>query len=457
MNQRKWLVILSLFVALALVLGACGGNDNEGASGNDAVETPPQSSDAEGNNEDKGSEPKEDVTITFYSTNWDPVELFDFRFGDALREKFPEYKIEYIQRGAGTHPEELIATGTEFDIFFQAISFYESHTMPLDLHYDMTELIEQSGVDLDRYEPTTIDAIKQLNGGKMYSLPVYGNTLVLFYNQDVFDQFGLDYPTNDMTWEETMEIAKRITRVEDEVQYIGLTHYPTLTTRMNPMSIPTIDMESGQPTINTDDRWKTFYEMFFVNPVAEGYQDWLNEVTPGAMPNAFYNLKNIGMYAGMVSTLAIANPELENFEWDLVALPSFADNPGVGAQINSINFGITKLSSEKEEAMEVIKYMGSDEFQMQLSRKAVMPVIKNQEVREAFGKESPHGEKNYQALFYKDPAPVPEKTYYDADMVSIYQAEGVEVMLGNKDVNTARRDAHELAVQKLEELKKANE
>ena len=34
---------------------------------------------------------------------------------------------------------------------------------------------------------------------------------MLFYNKTLFDAAGVDYPTNDMTWEEYAALAKEMT------------------------------------------------------------------------------------------------------------------------------------------------------------------------------------------------------------------------------------------------------
>lgn len=395
----------------------------------------------------KPAAPKEPVELVFYAINGDPEDSFNYRFGDAIRKKFPDYKISYIFSQKGTTLPEMITSGTRFDITYHSIGFYENFLIPNGLHYDMTELIQKHKVDLNRFEPTSIDAIKQLSGGKMYSLPVYGNNLVLYYNKSIFDKFGIAYPKNGMTWKETTDLAKKLTRQDGGVQYMGFGMNPSLVTRMNPLSIPNADLATNTPTVNKNDLWKRFYQTFFLDP----------QLSPGAIQTIpdntpFVKEKNVAMMAYLSSLITIWTDQLKEVDWDIVSLPSFEDKPGTGSQINSINFGITSIAKNKDAAMEVLNYMTSDEFQTGLSKKGIMPVLKSDSVRNALGQESVFKDKNFKAIFHNKPAPIPPKALYDAELVTIYAKYGTQVWQGKLDINTATRQAEEEAKKKIEEF-----
>ena len=48
-------------------------------------------------------------------------------------------------------------------------------------------------------------------GGEQYYLVRDYNPLCLFYNKDVFDRYGVAYPTADWTWDDAIEAAKKMT------------------------------------------------------------------------------------------------------------------------------------------------------------------------------------------------------------------------------------------------------
>ncbi len=98
---------------------------------------------------------------------------------------------------------ELNAYGTEF------VPWASKGAMdPLD------DYIAASGFDLSAYDPGMV-ASMQWNG-KQWEIPYASATCVLFYNKDLFDAAGVEYPThdwNDESWttDAFIEMAKKLT------------------------------------------------------------------------------------------------------------------------------------------------------------------------------------------------------------------------------------------------------
>lgn len=69
---------------------------------------------------------------------------------------------------------------------------------------DMSDLISADAP----YYPRALEAF-QYQGAQL-ALPESFSTVLLFYNQDLFDQAGIDYPTADWTWDDAMTAAKAI-------------------------------------------------------------------------------------------------------------------------------------------------------------------------------------------------------------------------------------------------------
>ena len=60
--------------------------------------------------------------------------------------------------------------------------------------------------------------------GVQYAIPFRSDFWVLFYNKDLFEAAGVELPTNDMTWDQYAELAKKMT---DKDKGIYGTHYHT--------------------------------------------------------------------------------------------------------------------------------------------------------------------------------------------------------------------------------------
>lgn len=455
-EKAALLKYLLFLLILAAVLGACNGKSHTGSEGN----RPSEQADADGGSRTATDSPVpkdekgEPVEIVFYTNNGDSEASFDYRFGDLIRQKFPDYSIKYITRTQGTNLDELLANKTRFDIFFQSIGNFEEWAFPFGIEYDMSELISKHQVDLNRFEPTIIEAIKQASGGKLYGLPVQTNNLVLYYNKDIFDRFGVEYPKDGMKWEEMVKLSLQLSRHDGNQQYLGYVHSPTHTIRMNPMSIPHVDMKTGQPTIYKDERWKSFYETYFRSPTAEsGYTNQLTQT--GSIPrnnDAFVKDKNAAMMMYLSSLIYVWEEQLKAVNWDIVSLPTV--EPGIGSQSYPSYFGITNMAKHKDAAMEVLKFMVSDEFQAKLARKGIMPVLDNEQIQREFGQDSPYRDRNMKAVFYNDFAPIPERAPYDAKLVNTYSSFFTQANVGKLDINSALLQAEEQANIAIEEYKK---
>lgn len=72
--------------------------------------------------------------------------------------------------------------------------------------------ISDADINWDEYmegpmESTMLD-------GKHYGIPFATNCTALFYNKDLFDAAGIDYPDENTTWDEFHEMAKALTKTE---------------------------------------------------------------------------------------------------------------------------------------------------------------------------------------------------------------------------------------------------
>ncbi|HIR26777.1 MAG TPA: ABC transporter substrate-binding protein [Candidatus Choladousia intestinigallinarum] len=70
--------------------------------------------------------------------------------------------------------------------------------------------ISDADINWDEYiqgpmESTMLD-------GKHYGIPFATNCTALYYNKDMFDEAGIDYPDENTTWEEFREMAKALTK-----------------------------------------------------------------------------------------------------------------------------------------------------------------------------------------------------------------------------------------------------
>lgn len=95
-----------------------------------------------------------------------------------------------------------LAAGTQADVF--DIEYANFGTYVAD-----GVIAPLEGVDTSVYRTSLADAYS--SDGEQYALPSSFSDVVLFYNADLFDAAGLDYPTSDWTWEDEKEAAEKLT------------------------------------------------------------------------------------------------------------------------------------------------------------------------------------------------------------------------------------------------------
>jgi multiple sugar transport system substrate-binding protein len=103
----------------------------------------------------------------------------------------------------------LIAGGTPPDVFAMDAPLYldwQSRGALLNLQ----PYIDKTPGFLDGFYPQTLTAYKV--GNEYYGLPRDFQTVVLFYNKDMFDAEGVKYPTADWTYDDLLAAAKTLTK-----------------------------------------------------------------------------------------------------------------------------------------------------------------------------------------------------------------------------------------------------
>ena len=72
--------------------------------------------------------------------------------------------------------------------------------------------IKKSGYDLNDYWPALLESA--MYNGSVYGFPRDIGLEVLYYNKDMFDEVGVEYPTDDWTWADLLAAAEQLTVVE---------------------------------------------------------------------------------------------------------------------------------------------------------------------------------------------------------------------------------------------------
>ncbi len=131
-----------------------------------------------------------------------------------------------INKYNGTNPEIKVSLITPVDYWMKLQTMIAGGTPPDIFLLNPSQAYELADrgalLSLDDYktDPAYISfresvwkALKNelIYKGRLYAIPIWTNSIGMFYNKDLFDKAGVEYPTKDWTFEELLEKAKLLT------------------------------------------------------------------------------------------------------------------------------------------------------------------------------------------------------------------------------------------------------
>ena len=344
--------ILALLVTLTFVLSACGGKTGTTGGGL--------------------------VTITFSAWGapeelavWNQI-VADFEAANT------NIKVNVEVSDWGAYWDKLktqLAASTPPDIFaMDAPLFldYQSRGVLLNLQ----PYIDQNPDMLKDVYPQTLSAYQTSDG--YYGLPRDFQTIVLFYNKDMFDAAGLAYPTADWTWEDLRTAAKQLTKDTSGDGKIDQYGFVFDQWDMEPGWSEAIWAYGGD-IVNADhtktligdpaarQAWQLLYDMVFVDK---------------SVPDA----NTIGQYGGdlfqaKVAAMmpmghwAVPGYNTGGFKYDVAPMPK--GPAGQATSVNSAGFVVAKATKHPQEAFDFIKFVLSQSGQTRLAELGfACPVLK---------------------------------------------------------------------------------
>jgi ABC-type glycerol-3-phosphate transport system substrate-binding protein len=364
---------------------------------------------------------------------------FNKLYVEPVRKKYPNISLEVVP-GGQKDMEKYIAAGLIPDLYvtyngglpwFQQSGIIE----------DMSPLFKESKTDLGRFMDNYMDDIRFAvnEKGELYGLPLETTFHALYYNKNIFDKFGAAYPKDGMTWEDTIEIAKKLTRLEGGVQYRGLdiTNIPRLA---QPLGLHYVDPKTEKAIVATDE-WRRVFDL--------GKQMYS---IPGNAPsatagqngsNGFLKAQTVAMLSEINLFSRMEEAEKNGLNWDVVQHPSYKERPNTFGNASVYLVGASKTSKYKKQALQVMEVLTSGEAQMAASRAGRVSPLKNADVQKAFGQDNPLLKgKNTVGIVKSHPVKYPVYLYREIGEKYI-KSKFDEFVADKVDANTALRQAEE--------------
>lgn len=186
--------------------------------------------------------------------------------------------------------------------------------------------------------------------GKQYGIPFETNTLVLFYNVDMFEKAGLDPDKPPTTWEELNQYAEKLTK--DGVY--GLSVCAVASEEGTFQWLPFLQ-QSGGNVFNLDSPEAVEALQLWVDWVKNGYvsKEILNMDQWSGVRPQFQNENAAMMVNGPWCIVPIRN-EVPNLNWRLAVLPGRVKQ---ASAMGGVNIGIVKGAKNADAAWQYIKWL----------------------------------------------------------------------------------------------------
>ena len=313
MRKLQKLAALGLAGSMALSLAACGGSAASGSEA--AADSTPASSEAAAENTASGDE-----AVTLNWALWDKDSTAYWQaLADGYMESNPNVTIEMTDLGSTDYMTQLatqLAGGNgELDVL--SIKDIPGYSNLINLG-----LLEPLSGKLTTDESKFNGVLDQLTAedGNYYAVPFRSDFWVVYYNKDIFDQAGIEYPTNDMTME---DFDAKIREVYEKTGVYGNIYH---TWRSTTTLFGILDGEHTVIDGNYD----------FLKPY---YEQVLSEQADGVIPN-YGEQKTSGLhYSGAFQNGQAAMCNMGS--WFIATMQKYNEE-AEGNGVEPVNFGIVK-------------------------------------------------------------------------------------------------------------------
>jgi multiple sugar transport system substrate-binding protein len=197
--------------------------------------------------------------------------------------------------------------------------------------------------------------------GEFVCPPKDFSTLTLIYNRDMFDAAGLEYPTDDWTWDDLRAAAEALTTTNEEgEQVLGLVTNPEAA-RWLPFLYQAggsvLNEDWTEVTLDSEEAREAFD--FYVGLVQDGFAGTASDVDAGWAGEAF----GMGRAAMTIEGNWIMQPLADQFpeiNWGAVQLPGHPDG-GEGTLVFTVCFAVAAGSENQEAAWQLVNFLTGEE------------------------------------------------------------------------------------------------
>lgn len=397
----------------------------------------------------------EDITLKIMLP-WDD-DMFEDYIKDDVEKEFSNITVELISETVDAEGFDEVFAQKDVPDIVLAHNGYDV-LKEYDMAFPLDDLIKENNYDLDRFRDGLIDIARSRDPygeDQLYGLPFEDMLLGLFYNPEVFDLFGVDYPEDGMTWDEVLELARQVSSEKNGTTYRGLTfatswHYSL---PLSQLSVHGTDPETGEVQFDKNDDFTEYLKLIDrISSLPGNEEGIVGGFGEGDIAMTLNHLTAIPSYA-----------DVDGLDFKIVSFPVWPDLPDAAPyKFIGQTLAISPHSEYKQEAFKVIEYLTSPEKQTKNARVGRLSTLKDPAIMEEFlAEDYPNNDFNVEGALSITPAAPPVYTKWGPEIQlnpnDFYSNElTVDFLESDNDPVTAIREAAEAYQAIVEEMKQSN-
>lgn len=292
---------------------------------------------------------------------------------DNFQKKYPYTRINYTLKNKNTYHEDLLkafSNNQAPDIFMlwnSNLPYYQNKISYLDLKKNK----DFNLFDLDQTYPQ-IAKNELIKGDYLLGIPLYIDSLALYYNQDIFNYYNIALPP--ATWDEVLNLISRLRRINNQGQITraAIALGSPYNIQWNFDILSALMMQYGSNIVDIDKKQITFkYDLWINGKKIVPGEEALRFYTQFSDPRSRYYTWNdnfadsviafskgeTAMLIGYNQAQKIIKEYNPNLNYGIASLPQFT------APFNKTNYGdtmslvVSKHSKHPEESWQFLKFL----------------------------------------------------------------------------------------------------
>lgn len=219
---------------------------------------------------------------------------------------------------------------------------------------DLTDDINAGNIDMSKFDDNVSDCYSV--GGGQYAVPKDNSTFGLWYNKDIFDAAGMDYPDDTWDWDKLKEVAAQLTDADNGI-YGYLAENNTQNTYYHFIWQNGGDIINEDNTASMYDAPETIEAMeYLADFVTKGYSPSPEQFANTTAMQYFESGKGAMIIAGSWNCNELTS--IDGLNCDVAPLPQGKQRAGLSG---GMGYSIAANTEHPDEALRFVEWLAGEE------------------------------------------------------------------------------------------------